>query len=164
MHLLQLLSTTLSVSAHAFIFKYCRRLNFLPFFTSSYFVLDACSPASKGKQFFSSSDSEDDEESKKKFKIKIKPLVSDSVKCVPPSMDELKASVGGLALSPSLVSAAHQYSCSDTCCLCIYNSCSVLSLSFCLTSSLYVCLFFSLICRHLVEEKSGKPVNHFAHL
>ncbi|XP_022610734.1 SH3-containing GRB2-like protein 3-interacting protein 1 [Seriola dumerili] len=58
--------------------------------------------ASKGKHFFSSSDSEDDEDSKKKFKIKIKPLVADSAKCVPPSMDELKASVGGLALSPSL--------------------------------------------------------------
>ncbi|XP_069367957.1 SH3-containing GRB2-like protein 3-interacting protein 1 isoform X1 [Paralichthys olivaceus] len=58
--------------------------------------------ASKGKHFFSSSDSEDDDESRKKFKIKIKPLVSDSAKCVPPSMDELKASVGGLALSPSL--------------------------------------------------------------
>ncbi|KAG8013974.1 SH3-containing GRB2-like protein 3-interacting protein 1 [Nibea albiflora] len=67
-------------------------------------------PASKGKQFFSSSDSEDDEDSKKKFKIKIKPLVSDSAKCVPPSMDELKASVGGLALSPSLVSGADQHS------------------------------------------------------
>uniref|UniRef100_A0AAQ6IRU1 AGC-kinase C-terminal domain-containing protein n=1 Tax=Anabas testudineus TaxID=64144 RepID=A0AAQ6IRU1_ANATE len=60
--------------------------------------------ASKGKHFFSSSDSEDDEDSKKKFKITINPLVSDSAKCVPPSMDELKASVGGLALSPSLVS------------------------------------------------------------
>lgn len=58
--------------------------------------------ASKGKQFFSSSDSEEDEDSKKKFKIKIKPLVTDSAKCVPPTMDELKASVGGLALSPSL--------------------------------------------------------------
>ncbi|XP_037644382.1 SH3-containing GRB2-like protein 3-interacting protein 1 isoform X2 [Sebastes umbrosus] len=58
--------------------------------------------ASKAKHFFSSSDSEDDEDSKKKFKIKIKPLVADSAKCVPPSMDELKASVGGLALSPSL--------------------------------------------------------------
>uniref|UniRef100_A0A4W6FPZ6 SH3GL interacting endocytic adaptor 1 n=1 Tax=Lates calcarifer TaxID=8187 RepID=A0A4W6FPZ6_LATCA len=69
-------------------------------------------PASKGKHFFSSSDSEDDEDSKRKFKIKIKPLVSDSAKCVPPSMDELKASVGGLALSPSLVSAADQHSCS----------------------------------------------------
>ncbi|XP_063741480.1 SH3-containing GRB2-like protein 3-interacting protein 1 [Eleginops maclovinus] len=58
--------------------------------------------ASKGKHFFSSSDSEDDEESKKKFKIRIKPLVADSAKCAPSSMDELKASVGGLALSPSL--------------------------------------------------------------
>ncbi|CAG5897016.1 unnamed protein product [Menidia menidia] len=59
--------------------------------------------ASKEKHFFSSSDSEDEEDSKKKFKIKIKPLVSDSAgRCVPPSMDELKASVGGLALSPSL--------------------------------------------------------------
>ncbi|KAM8850111.1 SH3-containing GRB2-like protein 3-interacting protein 1 isoform 4-T4 [Spinachia spinachia] len=58
--------------------------------------------ASKGKQFFSSSESEDDEDSKKKFKIKIKPLVADTAMCVPPSMDELKASVGGLALSPSL--------------------------------------------------------------
>ncbi|TNM97905.1 hypothetical protein fugu_014151 [Takifugu bimaculatus] len=58
--------------------------------------------AAKGKEFFSSSDSEDDEDSRKKFKIRIKPLVSDSAKCVPPSMDELKASVGGLALSPSL--------------------------------------------------------------
>lgn len=72
----------------------------------SHFVLDTCPPASKDKHFFSSSDSEEDEDSKKKFKIKIKPLVSDSAKCVPPSMDELKASVGGLALSPSLVSTA----------------------------------------------------------
>ncbi|XP_076000576.1 SH3-containing GRB2-like protein 3-interacting protein 1 [Genypterus blacodes] len=58
--------------------------------------------ASKAKHFFSSSDSEDEEDSKKKFKIKIKPLVAESAKCVLPSMDELKASVGGLALSPSL--------------------------------------------------------------
>lgn len=36
--------------------------------------------------------------------------MSDSAKCVPPSMDELKASVGGLALSPSLVRTADQYS------------------------------------------------------
>lgn len=67
-------------------------------------VLDSLSPASRGKEFFSSSDSEEDEDSRKKFKIRIKPLVSDSARCVPPSMDELKASVGGLALSPSLVS------------------------------------------------------------
>ncbi|TDH06057.1 hypothetical protein EPR50_G00128770 [Perca flavescens] len=70
--------------------------------------------SSQAKQFFSSSDSEDDEDSKKKFKIRIKPLVADSAKCVPPSMDELKASVGGLALSPSLVNAADQDSCSAT--------------------------------------------------
>ncbi|KAK7944812.1 hypothetical protein WMY93_000540 [Mugilogobius chulae] len=70
--------------------------------TISFLSLTKCSPASKGKHFFSSSDSEDDEDSKRKFKIKIKPLVSDSAKCLPPSMDELKASVGGLALSPSL--------------------------------------------------------------
>ncbi|KAI3374408.1 hypothetical protein L3Q82_006234 [Scortum barcoo] len=69
--------------------------------------------SSKGKQFFSSSDSEDDEDSKKKFKIKIKPLVSDSAKCVPPSMDELKASVGGLALSPSLGQIKRNLSCEE---------------------------------------------------
>ncbi|XP_028329299.1 SH3-containing GRB2-like protein 3-interacting protein 1 isoform X2 [Gouania willdenowi] len=63
---------------------------------------DGSDAASKEKHFFTSSDSEEDEESRKKFKIKIKPLVSDSAKCVPPSMDELKASVGGLAISPSL--------------------------------------------------------------
>lgn len=62
--------------------------------------------SSKGKHFFSSSDSDDDEDNKKKFKIRIKPLVSDSARCMPPTMDELKASVGGLALSPSLVSTA----------------------------------------------------------
>uniref|UniRef100_H3CNB0 MHD domain-containing protein n=1 Tax=Tetraodon nigroviridis TaxID=99883 RepID=H3CNB0_TETNG len=65
---------------------------------------------SRGKEFFSSSDSEDEEDSRKKFKIRIKPLVSDSARCAPPSMDELKASVGGLALSPSLVSAARRSS------------------------------------------------------
>lgn len=59
-------------------------------------VLDSPSPASRAKRF-SSSDSEDDEESKKKFKIRIKPLVADSVRCIPPSMDELKASEIGRA-------------------------------------------------------------------
>ncbi|KAF6714378.1 SH3-containing GRB2-like protein 3-interacting protein 1 [Oryzias melastigma] len=63
---------------------------------------DGGDAASKEKHFFSSSDSEEDEDSKKKFKIRIKPLVSDSPRRIPPSMDELKASVGGLALSPSL--------------------------------------------------------------
>ncbi|XP_061787535.2 SH3-containing GRB2-like protein 3-interacting protein 1 [Nerophis lumbriciformis] len=59
--------------------------------------------AAKGKHFFSSSDSEEEEEDgKTMFRIKIKPLVAESARCVPPSVDELKASVGGLALSPSL--------------------------------------------------------------
>ncbi|XP_052318645.1 SH3-containing GRB2-like protein 3-interacting protein 1 [Oncorhynchus keta] len=57
--------------------------------------------APKGKQHFSSSDTEDEDDNRK-FKIKIKPLPSDTTKCAIPSMDELKASVGGLALSPSL--------------------------------------------------------------
>ncbi|XP_064848277.1 SH3-containing GRB2-like protein 3-interacting protein 1 isoform X2 [Oncorhynchus masou masou] len=57
--------------------------------------------APKGKQHFSSSDTEDEDDNRK-FKIKIKPLPSDTAKCAIPSMDELKASVGGLALSPSL--------------------------------------------------------------
>ncbi|XP_041751591.1 SH3-containing GRB2-like protein 3-interacting protein 1 isoform X4 [Coregonus clupeaformis] len=56
--------------------------------------------APKGKQHFSS-DSEDEDDNRK-FKIKIKPLPSDTAKCAVPSMDELKASVGGLALSPSM--------------------------------------------------------------
>uniref|UniRef100_A0AAZ3RT84 Uncharacterized protein n=1 Tax=Oncorhynchus tshawytscha TaxID=74940 RepID=A0AAZ3RT84_ONCTS len=66
-------------------------------------LLNECSPAPKGKQHFSSSDTEDEDDNRK-FKIKIKPLPSDTAKCAIPSMDELKASVGGLALSPSLVS------------------------------------------------------------
>ncbi|XP_019898721.1 SH3-containing GRB2-like protein 3-interacting protein 1 isoform X2 [Esox lucius] len=57
--------------------------------------------APRGKQHFFSSDSED-EDDKRRFKIKIKPLPSDTAKCAVPSVDELKASVGGLALSPSL--------------------------------------------------------------
>ncbi|XP_056148973.1 SH3-containing GRB2-like protein 3-interacting protein 1 isoform X2 [Lampris incognitus] len=69
--------------------------------------------ASRGKHFFSSSESEDEEDSKKKFKIKIKPLLSGSVKCVAPSMDELKASVGGLALSPSLGQIKRNLSCEE---------------------------------------------------
>ncbi|CDQ56254.1 unnamed protein product [Oncorhynchus mykiss] len=56
----------------------------------------------KGKQHFLSSSDSEDEDDKRKFKIKIKPLPSDTAKCAVPSMDELKASVGGLALSPSL--------------------------------------------------------------
>lgn len=111
-------------------------------------VLDARSPASRGKEFFSSSDSEDDEDSRKKFKIRIKPLVSDSGKCVPPSMDELKASAGGLALSPSLVSAADH--CPHL------HLCTFLSHA----SSLFVLssLLSPHSLHHLVAAESGKPL------
>ncbi|XP_038819251.1 SH3-containing GRB2-like protein 3-interacting protein 1 [Salvelinus namaycush] len=66
----------------------------------------------KGKQHFSSSDTEDEDDNRK-FKIKIKPLPSDTAKCAVPSMDELKASVGGLALSPSLGSIKRHLSCEE---------------------------------------------------
>lgn len=56
--------------------------------------------------FFSSDESEEEEDHRKKFKIKIKPLPADQVVTVP-SVDELKASIGNIALSPSpLVSHA----------------------------------------------------------
>ncbi|XP_026869323.2 SH3-containing GRB2-like protein 3-interacting protein 1 isoform X3 [Electrophorus electricus] len=58
------------------------------------------SPKEKGR-FFSSSESEDEEDHRKKFKIKIKPLPVDSSEFVAPSVDELKASIGNIALSPS---------------------------------------------------------------
>ncbi|XP_067230706.1 SH3-containing GRB2-like protein 3-interacting protein 1 isoform X21 [Chanodichthys erythropterus] len=50
--------------------------------------------------FFSSSESEEEEDHRKKFKIKIKPLPADA-NIAAPSVDELKASIGNLALSPS---------------------------------------------------------------
>eukprot|EP00064_Thunnus_orientalis_P003235 superscaffoldBa00000256_g3244 len=50
--------------------------------------------------FFSSDESEEEEDHRKKFKIKIKPLPADRVVAVP-SFDELKASIGNIALSPS---------------------------------------------------------------
>lgn len=50
--------------------------------------------------FFSSDESEEEEDHRKKFKIKIKPLPADQVVTVP-SVDELKASIGNIALSPS---------------------------------------------------------------
>lgn len=56
-------------------------------------------PIKKG-HFFSSDESEGEEDHRKKFKIKIKPLPSNRVTSVP-SVDELKASIGNIALSPS---------------------------------------------------------------
>lgn len=50
--------------------------------------------------FFSSDESEEEEDHRKKFKIKIKPLPADQVVAAP-SVDELKASIGNIALSPS---------------------------------------------------------------
>ncbi|XP_061099705.1 SH3-containing GRB2-like protein 3-interacting protein 1 [Conger conger] len=57
--------------------------------------------APKTKHFYSSSESEEEEDHRKKFKIKIKPLTADSGSVTVPSMDELKASIGNIALSPS---------------------------------------------------------------
>ncbi|XP_051555291.1 SH3-containing GRB2-like protein 3-interacting protein 1 [Myxocyprinus asiaticus] len=53
------------------------------------------------KTLCSSSESEGEEEHEKKFKIKIKPLAANSGSCTVSTMDELKASVGTLAISPS---------------------------------------------------------------
>ncbi|KAG1932021.1 SH3-containing GRB2-like protein 3-interacting protein [Pimephales promelas] len=49
----------------------------------------------------SESEGEGEEEPGKKFKIKIKPLAANSGTCTVSTMDELKASVGTLAISPS---------------------------------------------------------------
>ncbi|XP_034002778.1 SH3-containing GRB2-like protein 3-interacting protein 1 isoform X1 [Trematomus bernacchii] len=57
-------------------------------------------PTTKKTHFFSSDESEGEEDHRKKFKIKIKPLPSNHVVAVP-SVDELKASIGNIALSPS---------------------------------------------------------------
>lgn len=64
------------------------------------FLDAALPPTIKKPHFFSSDESEGEEDHKKKFKIKIKPLPSDRVASVP-SVDELKASIGNIALSPS---------------------------------------------------------------
>ncbi|XP_016135051.1 SH3-containing GRB2-like protein 3-interacting protein 1 [Sinocyclocheilus grahami] len=50
--------------------------------------------------FFSSSESEEEEDHRKKFKIKIRPLPAEA-NIAAPSVDELKASIGNIALSPS---------------------------------------------------------------
>lgn len=66
----------------------------------SFSVLDSAILVTKKGHFFSSDESEEEEDHKKKFKIKIKPLPADQVVSVP-SVDELKASIGNIALSPS---------------------------------------------------------------
>uniref|UniRef100_A0A673UJ13 SH3-containing GRB2-like protein 3-interacting protein 1 n=1 Tax=Suricata suricatta TaxID=37032 RepID=A0A673UJ13_SURSU len=61
--------------------------------------------STKGKHFYSSSESEEEEESHKKFNIKIKPLQSKDIVKSAVTVDELKASIGNIALSPSPVGA-----------------------------------------------------------
>ncbi|EMP32374.1 SH3-containing GRB2-like protein 3-interacting protein 1 [Chelonia mydas] len=55
------------------------------------------------KHFYSSSESEEEEESHKKFNIKIKPLQAKDILKSAATVDELKASIGNIALSPSPV-------------------------------------------------------------
>ncbi|MED6235165.1 SH3-containing GRB2-like protein 3-interacting protein 1 [Ataeniobius toweri] len=63
--------------------------------------LDFVPSPTKKTHFFSSDESEEEEDHKKKmFKIKIKPLPADCV-IAAASVDELKASIGNIALSPS---------------------------------------------------------------
>ncbi|XP_077189538.1 SH3-containing GRB2-like protein 3-interacting protein 1 isoform X11 [Paroedura picta] len=59
--------------------------------------------STKGKHFYSSSESEEEEEAHKKFNIKIKPLQSKDILKSAATVDELKASIGNIALSPSPV-------------------------------------------------------------
>ncbi|XP_070324110.1 SH3-containing GRB2-like protein 3-interacting protein 1 isoform X15 [Odocoileus virginianus] len=61
--------------------------------------------STKGKHFYSSSESEEEEESHKKFNIKIKPLQAKDILKNAATVDELKASIGNIALSPSPVGA-----------------------------------------------------------
>ena len=62
-----------------------------------------CVLPTKGKHFYSSSESEEEEESHKKFNIKIKPLQAKDILKNAATVDELKASIGNIALSPSPV-------------------------------------------------------------
>lgn len=62
-----------------------------------------CALPTKGKHFYSSSESEEEEESHRKFNIKIKPLQAKDILKNAATVDELKASVGNIALSPSPV-------------------------------------------------------------
>uniref|UniRef100_A0A8K9Y6A5 SH3GL interacting endocytic adaptor 1 n=1 Tax=Oncorhynchus mykiss TaxID=8022 RepID=A0A8K9Y6A5_ONCMY len=75
---------------------------------------DPPGPKPPKEHFFSSSESEGEEDHRKKFKIKIKPLPAESANCLAPSVDELRASIGNIALSPSpLVSTSPRLHCSE---------------------------------------------------
>ncbi|NXH10491.1 SGIP1 protein, partial [Bucco capensis] len=69
------------------------------------YILDFfnCALPTKGKHFYSSSESEEEEEAHKKFNIKIKPLQAKDILKSAATVDELKASIGNIALSPSPV-------------------------------------------------------------
>uniref|UniRef100_A0A3B4UHU0 SH3GL interacting endocytic adaptor 1 n=1 Tax=Seriola dumerili TaxID=41447 RepID=A0A3B4UHU0_SERDU len=107
-------------------------------------------PTTKKPHFFSSDESEEEEDHRKKFKIKIKPLPADQVTSVP-SVDELKASIGNIALSPSplvsssditvlsLLGLTHRALCISL----FYPQLSV-SNFLCLSTCLSVCDFLSL--------------------
>ncbi|XP_062920244.1 SH3-containing GRB2-like protein 3-interacting protein 1 isoform X4 [Mobula hypostoma] len=63
---------------------------------------DDKSGSTKEKHFYSSSESESEEDTRRKFNIKIRPLpAKDVTTCMAASVDELKASVGNISLSPS---------------------------------------------------------------
>lgn len=66
----------------------------------------SCAAPTRGKHFYSSSESEEEEEAHKKFNIKIKPLQAKDILKSAATVDELKASVGNIALSPSPVVSA----------------------------------------------------------
>ncbi|NXY70915.1 SGIP1 protein, partial [Glareola pratincola] len=68
-----------------------------------------CALPTKGKHFYSSSESEEEEEAHKKFNIKIKPLQAKDILKSAATVDELKASIGNIALSPSPVVSPRRF-------------------------------------------------------
>lgn len=72
------------------------------FWTGLCFLNATLLPITKKSPFFSSDESDEEEDHRKKFKIKIKPLLADRVVAAP-TVDELKASIGNISLSPSPV-------------------------------------------------------------
>ncbi|NXP15337.1 SGIP1 protein, partial [Thinocorus orbignyianus] len=74
-----------------------------------------CALPTKGKHFYSSSESEEEEEAHKKFNIKIKPLQAKDILKSAATVDELKASIGNIALSPSPVGDTPLTTCCPSC-------------------------------------------------
>uniref|UniRef100_A0A7M4EZH3 SH3-containing GRB2-like protein 3-interacting protein 1 n=1 Tax=Crocodylus porosus TaxID=8502 RepID=A0A7M4EZH3_CROPO len=72
-------------------------------------------PEEPGKHFYSSSESEEEEEAHKKFNIKIKPLQAKDILKSAANVDELKASIGNIALSPSPVVSVWCFNLSLSC-------------------------------------------------